>query len=148
MEIKFIKIEKLRNIIISEEHKFWKIISGKKYLNENLISYDEKLLKGFYLNRGYFDVEINSSYAKLISDNEFELTYNINAKEKFFFNDLSIVLPDDFQKENFAKLNKLFKKIKGKPYSINTVDDILDEIDAITINEEYRSISALVEENI
>ena len=145
---KIYKDRKLRNIIISEEHKFWKFISNKKYLNENLISYDEKLLKGFYLNRGYFDVEINSSYAKLISDNEFELTYNINAKEKFFFNDLSIVLPDDFQKENFAKLNKLFKKIKGKPYSINTVEDILDEIDAITINEEYRSISALVEENI
>jgi hypothetical protein len=27
---------------------------------------------------------------------------------------------------------KLFKKIKGKPYSINTIDKILDEIDSIT----------------
>ena len=131
---KIYKDRKLRSIIISEEHKFWKFISGKKYLNENMISYDEKLLKGFYLNRGYFDVEINSSYAKLISDNEFELTYNINAKEKFFFNDLTLTLPDDFQKENFDELNELFNKTKGEPYSINTVDDILDEIDNITIN--------------
>ena len=145
---KIYKDRKLRSIIISEEHKFWKFISGKKYLNENLISYDEKLLKGFYLNRGYFDVEINSSYAKLISDNEFELTFNINARKKFFFNDLTITLPDDFNKENFTELNALFNEIKGEPYSINTVDKILDEIDNITINEEFKSISALVEENI
>ncbi len=145
---KIYKDRKLKSIIVSEEYKFWKFISGKKYLNENLISYDEKLLKGFYLNRGYFDVEINSSYAKLISDNEFELIYNIDAKEKFFFNEITLSLPEDFQKENFNELQELFLKTKGESYSINTVDKILDEIDNITINEEFKSISALVEENI
>jgi outer membrane protein insertion porin family len=145
---KIYKDRKLRNIIISEEYKFWKFISGKKYLNENLISYDEKLLKGFYLNRGYFDVKINSSYAKLISDNDFELIYNINANKKYFFNKLSLSLPGDFQKENFEQLNKIFEKTKGEPYSINVVEEILDEIDNITINEEYASVSAYVEEDI
>jgi len=145
---KVFKDSKLRNIIISEEYKFWKFLSGKKYLNENLISYDEKLLKGFYLNRGYFDVKINSSYAKLISENNFELIFNISANKKFFFNELTLSLPDVFQKENFEQLNEIFQKTKGKPYSINVVEEILDEIDIITINEEYTSVSAQVEENI
>ena len=145
---KIYKNRKLRNIIISEEYKFWKFISGKKYLNENLISYDEKLLKGFYLNRGYFDVKINSSYAKLISDNDFELIYNINANKKYFFNELTLSLPADFQKDNFEQLDKIFIKTKGKPYSINVVEEILDEIDNITINQEYTSVKAFVEENI
>ena len=145
---KVFKDSKLRNIIISEEYKFWKFLSGKKYLNENLISYDEKLLKGFYLNRGYFDVKINSSYAKLISENNFELIFNISANKKFFFNELTLSLPDVFQKENFEQLNEIFQKTKGKPYSINVVEEILDEIDIITINEEYTSVSAEVEENI
>ena len=145
---KIYKDRKLRNIIISEEYKFWKFISGKKYLNENLISYDEKLLKGFYLNRGYFDVKINSSYAKLISDNDFELIYNINANKKYFFNKLDLSLPADFEKENFEQLNKIFKKTKGEPYSINAVEEILDEIDKITINEEYASVKSYVEEDI
>ena len=145
---KIYKDKKLRNIIISEEYKFWKFISGKKYLNENLISYDEKLLKGFYLNRGYFDVKINSSYAKLISDNDFELIYNINANKKYFFNELTLSLPADFQKDNFEQLDKIFIKTKGKPYSINVVEEILDEIDNITINQEYTSVKAFVEENI
>ena len=145
---KIYKDRKLKSIIISEEYKFWKFISGKKYLNENLISYDEKLLKGFYLNRGYFDVKINSSYAKLISDNDFELIYNINANKKYFFNELTLSLPADFQEDNFEQLNKIFIKTKGKPYSINVVEEILDEIDNITISQEYTSVRAFVEENI
>ena len=34
---KIFKDKKLRNIIISEEFKFWKFISTKKYLNEDII---------------------------------------------------------------------------------------------------------------
>ncbi|MDC1176396.1 outer membrane protein assembly factor BamA, partial [Candidatus Pelagibacter sp.] len=101
-----------------------------------------------YLNRGYFDVKINSSYAKLISDNDFELIYNINANKKYFFNELTLSLPADFQKDNFEQLDKIFIKTKGKPYSINVVEEILDEIDNITINQEYTSVKAFVEENI
>jgi outer membrane protein insertion porin family len=33
---KIFKDKKLKRIIISEEYKFWKFISGKKYLNEIL----------------------------------------------------------------------------------------------------------------
>ena len=74
---KIFKDRKLRSIIVSEEYKFWKFISGKKYLNQNIISLDERLLKNFYLNKGFYNVKINSSFARLINDNEFELIYNI-----------------------------------------------------------------------
>ena len=37
--------------------------------------------------------------------------------------------------------------LKGTPYSINTVNKILNEIDKITLNEEYKSINAIVDEN-
>jgi outer membrane protein insertion porin family len=40
---------------------FW-----KKYLNENLLELDKRLLKNYYLNNGYYNVSINSSFAKLI----------------------------------------------------------------------------------
>jgi outer membrane protein insertion porin family len=140
---------KLRSLIVSEEFKFWKIISGKKYLNENITNLDERLLKKYYLNKGYYDVEINSSFAKLLNnDDEFELIFNINAKNKFFFGDLSIELPSDFEKNNFVELNELFDEIRGQPYSINLVEKILNKIDTITINEQYQSIKSTVTENI
>ena len=63
---KIFKDKRLRSVIISEEYKFWKFISNKKFLNEDLIKIDLRLLKNFYLNKGYYNVEINSSFAKII----------------------------------------------------------------------------------
>ena len=140
---------KLRSLIVSEEYKFWKIISGKKYLNENLINLDNRLLKNYYLNKGYYDVKINSSFAKLLNNNdEFELIFNINANNKFLFGVLSIEIPTDFEIDNFAELNSFFAELKDEPYSINVVEKILDKIDAISINEQYQSIKSTVSENI
>ena len=45
IEIKFTKDRKLKRLIASEEYKFWKFISGKKYISENLINFDKTLLK-------------------------------------------------------------------------------------------------------
>ena len=145
---KIFKDKKLKNIITSEEYKFWKFISQKKYLNKNLTKFDERLLRNFYLNQGYYDVNISSSFGKLIEKNSFELIFNIDAKEQFLFDNLQLKLPDDFQFDNFGKINKLFDEIKGKPYSINKIEKILEEIDKITLNEEFENISAEVEEII
>ena len=142
------KDKKLKRLIISEEYKFWKFISGKKFLNENLIEFDERLIKNFYLNQGYYNVEVNSSYAKLIDIDEFELVFNIDAKNKFFFGNLTLNLPDDFDRNNFERLNQLFKKLKGEKYSINKIDDILQEIDKVTLEEQFETVSASVIESL
>ncbi len=145
---KIFKDSKLKNVIISEEHKFWKFLSGRKYLNENTINFDKTLLKNFYLSKGYYNASINTSFAKIIDDNQFELIFNINANDKYYFNKLNLKIPNDFDEKNFVSLNKLFKKAEGEIYSINLVKKILDEIDYITTTEEYHSISSTVEENI
>ena len=139
---------KLKNIIVSEEYKFWKFISGKKYLNEALIQFDKRLLKNFYLNKGFYDVIINSSFAKLTGKNEFELIYNIDAKEKLYFDNLNLILPIDYDQENFSRINKLFEKLKGEPYSLNSVNNIIEEIEIIVLNEQFESSKASVNEKI
>ena len=106
------------------------------------------MLKNFYLNKGYYNIEINTSFAKLIESKDFELIFNINSNQKVTFNNINIDIPNDFDQNNFINLYNLFDEIKGKPYSINTVDKILDEIDKITLNEEYKSIEATVDETL
>ena len=49
---KIYKDKKLKNIIVSEEYKFWKFISGKKFLNENIIELDKRLLKKLLFKQG------------------------------------------------------------------------------------------------
>ena len=142
------KDKKLKNRIISEENRFWKFITNKKFVNQNVISLDMRLLKNFYLNKGYFNVKIDSSFAKLLNETDFELIYNIQANEKYYFNNLTIDLPNDFEKNNFEQIYSLFNELKGEPYSIDQIDNILEELDKITLQEQYQSISSSVEENI
>ena len=145
---KIFKEKKLISLIASEEYKFWKFVTGKKYLNEELVSLDTRLLRNFYLNKGYYKVKINSTFAKLTSNDEFELIFNIDAKDKYFFNDLKLKISDDYNDENFDKIYKSFEKLKNKPYSLNSIDNILNLIDEIVISEQFESINAEVDENI
>ena len=145
---KIFKDKKLKSLIVSEEYKFWKFISGKKFLNENIISLDTRLLKNFYLNNGYYDVKINSSFAKFINNTDFELIFNINANQKFVFNNLTLDIPNDFNKENFSDIISYFDSLRGKTYSINKVKDILEKIDIISISDQYESVASSVVEDI
>tara|TARA_B110000971_G_scaffold220064_1_gene262688 strand:+ start:317 stop:2566 length:2250 start_codon:yes stop_codon:yes gene_type:complete len=138
----------LRNAIISEEYKFWKFISGKKYLNENLINYDKRLLNNFYKNKGFFNVEINSSFANYLGKDEFEIVYNISSGEKFYFNEFNLNLPIDYERSNFNQLNKTFDKFKGETYSLNAIDKILSEIDKIVLNDQFEFLKSSVNEQI
>ncbi len=145
---KIYKDKKLRNLIISEEYKFWKFISGKKFLNEDIIKLDKNLLKNFYLNNGYYDIKINTSFAKLISKNSFELIFNIDANKKYFFNNIDLKISKDYSEDNFEKIYSLFDKLKGEPYSINSIDNIMELIDEVVISEQFESINATVSEQI
>ena len=135
-------------MILSEEYKPWKFLSGKKYLNEGLINYDERLLKNFYLNKGYYNVVVNSSFAKMTDDQSFELIFNIDAKSKIFFGELKVDIPNDFAKTNYQEVENFFKDLENEPYSINRIEDIVEKIEIITINEQYESIKATIDEKI
>ncbi len=134
---KIFKDTKLRNIIQSEEGKFWKFITPDKYLDENKVKIDESLLSNFYKNKGYFNVNIKSSYAKNIDNKFFELTFNIDSGKKFFFSDINLNLNESFDKDNFKKIASTSKKLKGKIFSKKKLDEIIDEINKISLQEEF-----------
>ena len=52
--------------LASEEAKFWKVLSSKKFLDINRIKLDEKLLVNYYKNKGYYNISVESSSAKVI----------------------------------------------------------------------------------
>ena len=78
---KIFKDSKLRNVIKTEEGRFWKFITSDKYLDERKIKNDENLLKKYYQKKGFYNVDIKSSYVKNIDNQYFELIFNINAND-------------------------------------------------------------------
>jgi len=136
----------LRNVIISEEKKFWKFISKNKFLNNALIERDKRLLESFYLNRGYYDVEVVTTTANYFDDNTFKLIYKIDAGNQFKVNKTKLILPVDYDPDNFKNVNKELEKLNGKIYSFDRISDVVDEIDKISLSREYDFINAEVSE--
>jgi len=138
----------LKSVILSEEYRFWKFISGKKYLNEKLVNYDKRLLSNFYKNKGFYGVVIESSFANYLGNNEFEVLYNVRSGKKFYFNEFNLNLPIDYELDNFNQLNKIFNNLKGEKYSLNSIDKILKEIDKIVLDEQFEFLKSSVKEEI
>ena len=145
---KKIKDKKLLEVIASEEHKFWKFVSRKVYLNEGTINLDKRLLENYYKNRGFYNVKILNSFAELNEEGSFKLVFNIDAGEKYFFNDLNLSLPEDYDENDFKKIKKIFNKLKNKKYSIDGINTILKEIELIASQNLYDFIDATVTEEI
>ncbi|MDA9973216.1 outer membrane protein assembly factor BamA [Candidatus Pelagibacter ubique] len=145
---KIFKDSTLRSVILSEEYRFWKFISGKKYLNENLINYDKRLLNNFYKNKGFYNAVIESSFANYLGNDEFEILYNISSGKKYYFNEFNLNLPIDYETDNFNELNNIFKDLKGEKYSLNSIDKILKEIDKIVLNKQFEFLKSSVQEEI
>ena len=144
---KIYKDKRLKNIIVSEEDKFWKFLSKKKYLNERTVNLDTRLLKSYYLNKGYYKATIESSSASLVNDG-FELIFNINAGEKFYFNKFKLIIPSNYEESNFKPIYDEFIKLKNQSYSTNKIQKILDKVDSLALSRQYEFINASIKEEI
>ena len=116
---KIYKDRALRGIIASQEDKFWKFITKKRFINPELINLDKRLLKNFYLNKGHYKVTISDSFIEYTDNNNFKLVYNINAGPKFIVDKASLSLPIDYDENDFLKLKEKLNKLQGKYYSFN-----------------------------
>ncbi len=145
---KYYKDRLLRNIIISEESRFWKFITNRKFINSENIKLDKRLLKNYYLNKGHYKVEINDSNVELTENNNFKLQYNINAGPKFRIIKSSLVLPDDYNEKDFNKIKEKLNKLEGKFYSLNKLNKIAKEVDKLTYRNDYEFINASFKEKV
>jgi outer membrane protein insertion porin family len=144
---KKIKDRTLRNVIISEETKFWKFLSKKKFLNQLLIERDKRLMRNLYLDNGYYDVKITSQTVDFFNDNTFKLTYQIDAGLQYTVNSASLELPADYNAENFKKITKILNKMENEKYSFQLISRVVDEIDKISLSRQYEFINAEIIEN-
>jgi outer membrane protein insertion porin family len=144
---KKIKEKRLRDVIASEEDKFWKIISKNSKFNQNLVGLDQRLLKNYYKSLGYYDVEILSSSAEIKESGHVELTYSIEAGKRYLINKIT-TNADVIDKKIFYPLSEKYKKYIGSYYSPFKVQKILEEIDEIIDNNNLQFVEHNVEETI
>ena len=132
----------LRNIIISEETKFWKFITRNKFLDANRVQADISRLNTFYKNRGYHNVKIKSTTALITNENQFELIFNIKAGSKFLFNDIKFSDSVNIESEELMIFEKKFNNLKGEKYSEKKINNLIDDINDFTLKNDFVFLNA------
>ena len=145
---KRIKDRKLKNIITTEETKFWKFISQSVYLNAERIELDKRLLANYYKNNGYYNVKITNSFVEFNNDNSFKLIFNIEAGNIFRFNNLKLDISDDYDEKYFKEISTTLNKLKDQEYSLDKIERVLNKVDKIALSRQYQFIDASLEEKI
>lgn len=145
---KKIRSRRLKSIIASEEDKFYKIISRNTKFNKDLITLDIRLLNNYYRSLGYKDVKVLSNMASIESDGNINITYTINAGQRFTINKISTKVDTVLEEKPFLALNKVYNKYVGSYYSPFKVKKILEEIDEIIEKNNIQFVSHNVEEEI
>ena len=145
---KKIKEKRLRDVIASEEDKFWKFISRNTKFSENLVNLDKRLLTNYYKSLGYYDVNITSTSAEISDSGNVSINYTINAGIRYSINKIKTNVDTVFDKELFYPLNKTYNKYLGEYYSPFKVKKILDEIDNLIQDNNLQFVEHQVQETI
>ena len=145
---KVFKEKRLKEVITSEEHKFWKFVSSNVYINRELINLDKRLLANYFKDNGYFNVKVENSFVEFDKNSNFKLIFNITAGKKFFFNDFTLNIPKNYDSKTFDPIRKRFSKLKGETYSLSKIKDLLKKIDQIALTKQYEFINASLIEKI
>tara|TARA_B100001989_G_scaffold193991_1_gene142782 strand:- start:79 stop:2322 length:2244 start_codon:yes stop_codon:yes gene_type:complete len=145
---KIFKDKRLKEVIASDEHKFWKFVSRNVYINEELIKLDKRLLETYFRNNGYYNVKIENSFVEFDKNSNFNLIFNITPGKKYFFNKFTLNLPSNYDPNLFKSIVKKFPKFEGKTYSLLKISDLLEDINNIALTKQYEFINASITEKV
>ena len=145
---KKIKEKRLRDVIVSEEQKFWKVLSRNTSLSFQNVQLDKRLLTNYYKSLGYYDVQVLSDSAEVKENALTILTYTINAGNRYRVYKISTNVNEVLDKKIFLPLDKSFTKIIGKYYSPFTVKKLLAELDDLIAANDLQFIEHSVNEII
>jgi outer membrane protein insertion porin family len=139
---------KLRDIITSQENTFWKIFSKNVYLSKERVELDKRLLKRYYKNKGYYEVDILSSNVEYSEGEGFVLTFSINAGKRYRFKKISAKVSEALDKSAFIPLQTEFNKVIGQYYSEKKLTAVLEKIDKLSEQKELQFINHRLDETL
>ena len=145
---KSIRSKRLRDVIASEENKFWKFLSKNTNFSENLISLDRRLLTNYYKSIGFYNIKVNSNVAKITQSGNAEITYSLEEGKRYTINKISTNVDEVFNKDIFFELKDIYNSYVGEYYSPFKVKKLLDEIDILIDRNNLQFVEHNVQETI
>ena len=144
---KFFSNSQLMDVITSSEDGWWKFFSNSA-LSEQRIENDKQLLKEFYKSKSFYDVQIESAFASVDKNNNFNLTFSINSGKKYKFGDYELKISGLTIKDTDVNEIKLIsnKLLKNDLYSPVTTNKINKQVSDFLESKRYSNFEVNIQE--
>ena len=143
---KKIRERRLRDIIVSQEDKFYKFITRNTVFSENNVELDKRLLLNYYKSQGYYDAQVLTKSALLNETKRVDITYNINAGNRYRISKIGTNIGSSIEKSYFEDLKKSYNKVIGEFYSPFKIKKVLEDLDLLILNNDLQFIEHSVNE--
>ncbi len=145
---KNIRANRLKDVIASEEDKFWKVLTNNTNFSKRLIDLDLRLLTNYYKSLGYYDIKVTSNSANITKQGKIDLVYSIDEGTRYRVDKISTNVDPVFDKKIFFPLNNFYKDYVGQYYSPFKTKKLLEELDKIIANNNLQFVEHNVEETL
>lgn len=117
----------LRGVIVTDESRWWNILTSQDNFDPDKMTYDKELLRRFYEAHGYADFRVTSAVAELTPDRkEFFITFTVSEGEQYRFGKGSI--DTTFEDFDVALLEGLITFEEGEIYNADKIDDTVESL--------------------
>lgn len=145
---KYFSNSQLIEVITSKEDSWWKFFTSSAF-SEQRIEYDKQLLKDFYKNKGFFEVQIESVFAIVDNNNNFSLTFSINSGKQHKFGDFEIKKTvGTFRDEDVNDIKIISNKLlNNKIYSTDIVKKLNKQVTSYLESKKYSNYEINIDES-
>lgn len=117
----------LRDVIRTVETRWYRFLTSDDTYDPDRMTFDEELLRRFYLENGYADFRMLSAVAEMTPDRQnFFLTFTIEEGERYTFGELSV--ESNLRDLDVADISDVVDIEQGEWYNSKYVDDASDAL--------------------
>ena len=145
---KFFSSRVLSDVVSSSNHGWWKYLSNSTNVNPERLNYDKNLLTNFYLNNGFYDVEIISTDVDLLNNNYANIIFVINSGKKYSFSNFEIIDENKLLTNvDLLNIDNLIKPSLKKFYSKKILLDIERQVNDYLDLKKIEFVDLVIETN-
>ena len=117
----------LRHIIKTKESAWWRFLSSDDTYDQDRLSFDQELLRRFYVAHGYADFRVISSTADLAAQKDaFYITFTVEEGKKYKFGKMQTA--SELQHVEGSKLQTFIKSKEGDIFNAEQVDATVESM--------------------
>ena len=112
----------LRQIISSRVERWWALFRSTDKYDPGRLDYDVRLLRQFYLSRGYADIDVVRAQGGLLSDRSgFAVTFSLKEGPRYRLKDISFT--SEIESVDVSQLRDLIQLEEGDWYDVRAIEE-------------------------